>query len=65
MQQQWASIFINTSFSQMQTAGFAVQTFSMEVKQSNNKNFLKRKNLSPVASVCEEIVQFKLLIKKT
>lgn len=41
----------------MQTAGFAVQTFSMEMKQCNNKNFLKRKNLFPVASVCEEIVQ--------
>lgn len=46
MQQQWAHIFINESFSQTQTEGFGSMDFLHEIKQSNRKKLLKGKNVS-------------------
>lgn len=48
MQQQWAHIFINESFSQMQTKGFGSMDFLHEIKQSNRKKLFKGKNVSPL-----------------
>lgn len=53
-----ANIVINKRSSQMQTEGFAVWTFSVEMRQSNSKNFLRRMSLSLLLlQFVEEIVQ--------